>query len=329
MTIRSRKSVVWVALLTGMFASACRTTWVIVPRPAGGYRALDTLRATSNGKDVRVTFRFDTITHTQTLYVRDTLWREGTRIIHDTLRLVRRDTVRLVRHDTVRVGIQSMRVDTVRIATGTGRVDTVRVTRRDTVVQTRTVVRADTVYLDRQSAMQIRVDTVRLIARDTVIVPRTIVRVDTVRRVDTVATVRTARVGQLVDTVRVVRTDTVRVTRTDTVRIVRRDTIRLVRTDTVRIGRADTVRLARRTIFVPPGQYPPAGQCRVWIYDKPPGQQRNAAPCDALGDVPGGAFILFGGEAYDFDYDWISEERSGRVPPQVVAAQKKAKGRKP
>ena len=85
------------------------------------------------------------------------------------------------------------------------------------------------------------------------------------------------------------------------------DTVRIVRTDTIRVGRADTERVAGpgpRVLFVPPGQYPPKGQCRVWIQDRPPGQQRDAAPCDALGDIPAGAFILFGGEAWDSDYDW-------------------------
>ena len=74
-------------------------------------------------------------------------------------------------------------------------------------------------------------------------------------------------------------------------------------------------------LFVPPGQYPPAGQCRVWIHNRPPGQQRDAAACDALGDIPAGAFVLFGGEAWDFDYDWVANP--GGAPPQIVALKRR------
>jgi hypothetical protein len=284
---------------TGTLVSACRTTWVIVPHPSGGYRA-DTLRATLDGRDARVIFRFDTITHTQYIRVTDTLWREGTHFIHDTLRLVRRDTVRLIRHDTVRV----VRRDTVRYA----------------------------------GIMAVHADTVRLIRVDTVRIGGGTTRVDTVRisggppRVDTVR-IHDGPGGQHVDTVRVPvevtrivqRTDTLRVFRTDTFRIVRTDTVRVTRVDTLRVA-ADTVRLGgHRVISVPPGQYPPAGLCRVWIADKPPGLQRRPEACQGIADIPAGAFVLFGGEAWDFDYDWVAD---GHAPPQIIAL-KRAKGRKP
>jgi hypothetical protein len=314
MNVRRWNLLVWLVLLAaGAITSACRRTYVVVPRPSGGFRSIDTLRATRDGNDYRVTFRFDTVTHTRTLYVTDTLWREGTRIIRDTVRVTRRDTVRVVRRDTVRVA----RVDTVRLFVGSGRVDTVRVAVRDTVVVSRNVLRVDTLR---------RVDTVR-VSQQT----GTMVRVDTVRvrHVDTLRVLRTDTVRRQ-DTIRVVRADTVYISRldrsrgVDTVRVVRADTIRVVRVDTVRVTRTDTVRVAsgatpgpgRRMLFVPPGHYPPSGQCRVWIHDKPPGQQKDPAPCDALGDIPAGAFILFGGEAWDFDYDWVS---AGGAPSQIVA----------
>ena len=226
------------------------------------------------------------------------------------------ENVRVVfRHDT------TWRVDTVirrdTLWRAGSRVDTVLYTRSDTVR-----VAAPRDSLRRQF---VRVDTVRLTRVDTVRVGR-IVRVDTLRiaRVDTVrvARVDTVRVGGTgrVDTVRVVRVDTLRVPRVDTLRIVRVDTVRVGRVDTVRIGRVDTVRVVgRRTLFVPPGQYPPAGQCRVWIHDRPPGQQARPAACNALGNIPEGAFVLFNGEAWDIDYDWVAESRSGSVPPEIVA----------
>jgi hypothetical protein len=96
------------------------------------------------------------------------------------------------------------------------------------------------------------------------------------------------------------------------VRLTVRDTIRLVVRDTMRVA-------GRRMLFVPPGQYPPEGQCRVWIHDLPPGRQADAAPCNALGPIPPGAFILFGGEAWDADFDWVAEARRGSVPPEIVA----------
>jgi hypothetical protein len=237
-----------VALLAGALTSACRATYVVVPAPGAGYTAADTLWGSLDGEEVRVTFRFDTVTR--------------------------------IRVDTV------LRVDTVRAPITTD--PTLRRPSRDGAE-----IRVDTVY---------RVDTVR------VATPRgpggraPDVRVDTILRVDTVH-VREA-VG---------RVDTVLVTVTDTMVVV--DTV--VRTETVRVP-------GQRILFVPPGQHPPQGQCRVWVHNRPPGQQAPSAPCDALGDIPSGAFILFGGEAWDFDFDWVREaaERPGAVPAQIVALQR-------
>ncbi len=291
-----------VLLAAGTLLGACRKvyTYAVVPRPSGGNYRPDTLRAVQDGNDVRVIFRFDTVTRTRTVFKTDTLWMEGKQIIRDTVRIVRRDTVRVVRRDTVRL----TRVDTLRLAGimpvfgGTPtprRVDTVRVTRVDTV----------------RVSSEGRVDTLRI----PVEVVRYQLRVDTVRRVDTVITLR--EVQTIVPKVRV---DTVRIVRADTVRVVRVDTVRLTQTDTVRI--ASMVGGGGRRLFVPPGHYPPDGQCRVWIQKVPPGQQRDAAPCDKLGSIPAGAFILFGGVAWDFDYDWVAAG-DGSAPPQIIALKRK------
>jgi hypothetical protein len=190
--------------------------------------------------------------------------------------------------------------------TGEVRIDTVYRTR--TIVRTDTFVRTDTV---------VRVDTVRLVRPGRG-------RVDTVLRVDTVVRVDSLRIPfHRTDTVRVAVTDTV--VRVDTVHSVVQVPVTI--TDTVVI--ADTVRVpGRRFLLLPPGHYPPAGQCRVWVHGEPPGQQAQAAACDELGVIPGGAFILFAGDAWDFDYDWVaeSEARPGTVPPQIIALQRGGPG---
>ena len=274
-----------VAVLTGALNTACSRHFVIVPQPEDGYAPTDTLYGWLNGDEIRVTFWFDTIMRVDTVVDVDTLWEKGSRTV------LRIDTLTV--HDTI------LRVDTVRVAT-TARVDT--------------VVRVDTVRVPMRRTV---VDTV--IRVDTVRVPTTRTVVDTVLRVDTV---RVSTTRTVVDTV--VRIDTVRVPVTQTV--VRTDTVRIAVTDTVRIVTTDTVRVAgQRMLFVPPGHYPPAGQCRVWIHDLAPGRQAAAAPCTGLGTVPAGAFILFGGEAWDFDYDWLGEAaaRPGTVPPEIIALKRK------
>lgn len=73
---------------------------------------------------------------------------------------------------------------------------------------------------------------------------------------------------------------------------------------------------------MPPGHYPPEGQCRIWYPGEPPGQQPPAAPCDALAEqeFDSGAFILYGGVAWDGDYDWeaVEMEHPGAVPRPVL-----------
>lgn len=115
--------------------------------------------------------------------------------------------------------------------------------------------------------------------------------------------------------------------RVDTVFIARVDSVFITRVDTLRLAGRDTVLISgRRQLFVPPGQYPPMGLCRVWLHNLPPGQQASPRPCNALGNVPAGAFILFDGEAWDADYDWVAESRRSRVPAQILTF---SRGRRP
>ena len=203
-----------------------------------------------------------------------------------------------------------------------------RVVIHDTVVVQDTVrVREALPRRPGPSAPVVRVDTVvrTEVRTDTVYRTRTLVRTDTVVRLDTVIRfapgpdIRPRR-----DTV--IRTDTVTVTvtRVDTVRVP------VTRVDTVQVTRVDTVQVAGpagpkpRRLVLPPGHHPQAGQCRIWVEGVPPGRQADAAPCDQLGEIPAGAFILFGGLAWDFDFDWVAQEGAepGSVPPEIVAVQK-------
>lgn len=76
-----------------------------------------------------------------------------------------------------------------------------------------------------------------------------------------------------------------------------------------------------RSVRVPPGHFPPPGQCRVWHYGRPPGQQPPPANCAALaGRVPDGAFLLYNNREWDSRYDWRAAERRtpGSVPEVVL-----------
>lgn len=77
-----------------------------------------------------------------------------------------------------------------------------------------------------------------------------------------------------------------------------------------------------RSLKVPPGHYPPPGQCRLWYPGRPPGHQPRPVPCRQLrGRVLGtGAFILYNGSPWDSDYDWRAHERRrpGTVPAIII-----------
>lgn len=188
--------------------------------------------------------------------------------------------------------------------------------RFDSVLRVDTVTRLDTLWRDGTRTL-VRVDTVR------VPTPATAPGMDVPRTTPTPTRVPTRPGAPSVDAPNhgtPPRVDTVIVTRRDTVVLTRRDTVVLTRRDTVTIGRTDTVRVAgRRTLFVPPGHYPPLGQCRVWIHNLPPGRQAEPTACSSLGAIPAGAFILFGGDAWDADYDWVAEAQRASVPPEIVA----------
>ncbi len=48
----------------------------------------------------------------------------------------------------------------------------------------------------------------------------------------------------------------------------------------------------RRDVFIPAGQYPPPGSCRVWFFDRSPGDQPPPTSCDVR--VPSGAVLIRG-----------------------------------
>ena len=74
-----------------------------------------------------------------------------------------------------------------------------------------------------------------------------------------------------------------------------------------------------RDIHIPPGHMPEGQACRLWIEGTPPGRQAPPVPCAQLhGDVPEGAFILYGDRVWDTLYDWVAHER--RTPGSVPAA---------
>jgi hypothetical protein len=76
-----------------------------------------------------------------------------------------------------------------------------------------------------------------------------------------------------------------------------------------------------RAVRVPPGHYPPPGECRIWYAGRPPGHQPPSARCESLvGRVPVGAFLLYNDTAWDTEYDWRRQasRRPGSVPDVVL-----------
>lgn len=77
----------------------------------------------------------------------------------------------------------------------------------------------------------------------------------------------------------------------------------------------------RRLNGVPPGHFPPPGECRLWVPGRPPGQQARPTACSNLrGRVPAGAFILYGNRAWDADFDWVerAKREQGAVPDVII-----------
>lgn len=76
-----------------------------------------------------------------------------------------------------------------------------------------------------------------------------------------------------------------------------------------------------RALRVPPGHYPPPGQCRLWFEGRPPGRQPRPGRCEQfIGKVPAGAFILYNDRAWDSAYDWSRHSRRnpGTVPDIII-----------
>jgi hypothetical protein len=50
----------------------------------------------------------------------------------------------------------------------------------------------------------------------------------------------------------------------------------------------------RSQLRVPPGHYPPPGQCRLWYPGRPPGHQPQPASCRSLErSAPAGSWVLY------------------------------------
>ena len=73
---------------------------------------------------------------------------------------------------------------------------------------------------------------------------------------------------------------------------------------------------------VPPGHYPPQGECRIWYPNRPPGQQPPSQSCLSLQGLKlaEGVFILHGDKAYDSKYNWVEYEKKypGTIAEEVL-----------
>jgi hypothetical protein len=79
---------------------------------------------------------------------------------------------------------------------------------------------------------------------------------------------------------------------------------------------AKASRSPRKVTKVPPGQYPPAGKCRLWYDGVAPGKQPKATECSKLkGKVPANSFVLYNGKDWDAQYDWSKEKKSSIPAP--------------
>lgn len=57
-------------------------------------------------------------------------------------------------------------------------------------------------------------------------------------------------------------------------------------------------RQGKGEVFIPPGFLPPAGMCRIWIDDVPPGQQPAPTDCaTALRNRPANGKVIFGDDS--------------------------------
>lgn len=76
-------------------------------------------------------------------------------------------------------------------------------------------------------------------------------------------------------------------------------------------------RNSARNQGIPPGQMPPAGQCRVWYEGRPPGQQPRATNCneaERIASRSNNARVIYGSDVYGRNDRWGNrdDDRWGR-----------------
>lgn len=71
------------------------------------------------------------------------------------------------------------------------------------------------------------------------------------------------------------------------------------------------------SLAVPPGHFPPAGQCRIWLPGRSPGHQPRPVPCHALGPVPLGAWVLHRPAA---DQNVLEVSEYDKVRAQIIVS---------
>ena len=77
-------------------------------------------------------------------------------------------------------------------------------------------------------------------------------------------------------------------------------------------------RNSARNQGIPPGQMPPAGQCRVWYEGRPPGQQPRATNCneaERIASRSNNARVIYGNGTYGRDDRYGRADRNGRYDP--------------
>jgi hypothetical protein len=77
-------------------------------------------------------------------------------------------------------------------------------------------------------------------------------------------------------------------------------------------------RNSARNQGIPPGQMPPAGQCRVWYEGRPPGQQPRATNCneaERIASRSNSARVIYGSGTYGRDDRSGRDDRYGRDDP--------------
>ena len=84
-------------------------------------------------------------------------------------------------------------------------------------------------------------------------------------------------------------------------------------------------RNSARNQGIPPGQMPPAGQCRVWYEGRPPGQQPRATNCDDAERVASrnrNARVIYGNDTYGRNDRYGRDDRYGRNDGRVARDQR-------